>query len=322
MSHQNGPTQASGFLNLYKPPGITSMDLVRQVKRLTGQRKRVGHGGTLDPLAEGVLPIFLGQATRLMEYLVDSIKAYRMTVYLGASTETYDAEGEVVRQGDTSQLTEEGILRAVEGFQGTILQTPPMYSAIKRQGRRLYDLARSGVVVEREPRKVHIERLQLLRFDPPFIELDVECGRGVYLRSLSHDLGEALGCGAHLRSLVRLRSGPFTVEGGLSVDTLRDVTSQGSWQDLLLPVDFVVLNMKSTSLSKIGEKYVRNGQSVNIPREQVIDASYLESYRVYTEEGHFLAILRFDKARDRWLPYKVFNLSTPSPYAPRYVSDM
>ncbi len=257
-----------------------------------------------------------------MEYLVESVKAYRMSVHLGISTDTYDAEGQEVHRGDLSGITEESIRQAIESFQGTIFQTPPMYSAIKMQGRRLYDLARSGVVVEREPRKVRIERLMLLRFDPPYVDLDVECGRGVYLRSLAQDLGETLGCGGHLRSLVRLRSGPFTREEALSLDDLRDAVSQNSWQERMLPVDFVVLYMKSATLSKVGEKYVRNGQPVNLSRNHLLNASYLESYRVYTKEGQFLAILRLDRGRSQWLPHKVFNLSTPSPYAPRDASDV
>ena len=316
MSGQPILAQPNGFLNLYKPSGCTSMDLVRQVKRLTGQRKKVGHGGTLDPLAEGVLPICFGQATRLMEYLVENTKGYRTTVHLGISTDTYDAEGQVVDSQDSSGLTEGDILRALEQFRGTILQVPPMYSAIKMQGRRLYDLARSGVVVEREPRKVRIERLELIRFDPPYVELDVQCGRGVYLRSLAQDLGEALGCGGHLKWLLRSLSGPFVLDQAISIDTLRDAATRGSWRELLLPADFLVRHLNSFTVSKAGERLIHNGQPIKLNHDQALSAGYLESFRAYTTEGCFLAILRLDRAGGRWLPYKVFNLSEPSPYSP------
>ena len=306
----------NGFLNLYKPSGLTSMDIVRQVKSLTEQRKKVGHGGTLDPLAEGVLPICLGQATRLMEYLVENTKGYRTTVHLGVTTDTYDAEGKVIDSQDCSDLTEDDIHGALEQFRGTIMQVPPMYSAIKRQGRRLYDLARAGVVVEREPRKVRIDRLDLIQYDPPYVELDIRCGRGVYLRSLAQDLGEALGCGGHLKGLVRSLSGPFVLEQTISINKLKDAVASASWNEFLLPTDFLVQRLKSFTVNKAAEQLIRNGQPIKLHDDHVLNAGYLESYRAYTVEGYFLAILRLDRAAGRWMPYKVFSLNEPSPYAP------
>jgi len=306
----------NGFLNLYKTSGPTSMDMVRQIKRLTGQRKRVGHGGTLDPLAEGVLPICFGQATRLMEYLVESDREYQMEVYLGASTATYDGEGEVVKKGDPSGISREAVEEALKSFQGNIYQTPPMYSALKQEGKRLYELARAGIEVERQPRKVEISRIEILEFAPPSLRLKVSSGKGAYMRSLAHDLGEALGCGGYLKNLVRLRSGHFRMEDAIPIARLQEADPPHPWKEFLQPVDYVLLHMKSVAVSRAAERYIRGGQSVSLPPHIGVYAGYMEKYRAYTQDGCFLAVVGFDKPRNQWQPYKVFNLDTTSPYAP------
>ena len=184
----------NGVLNLYKPAGETSMDMVRTVKRLTGQKK-VGHGGTLDPIASGVLPICFGQATRLMDPLVDGVKRYHTRVRLGETTDTYDAAGTITATADASGVTLEDVEAALEGFRGVIRQVPPMYSALKQGGERLYDLARAGFEVEREAREVTVHSLTLEAFEPPDVVLDIVCGRGV-LRALA---GARPGADAGLR---------------------------------------------------------------------------------------------------------------------------
>ena len=292
------------------------MDIVRQLKRLTGEKKRVGHGGTLDPLAGGVLPICFGQATRIMEYLVGGERQYRMEVCLGVATSTYDAEGEVTKRGDVSGLDRGAVEESLESFRGTILQIPPMYSAIKMEGKRLYQLARSGIEVEREPRKVNIPRIEIIDFALPMLTLEVDSGRGAYMRSLAHDLGEALGCGAYLTSLVRLRSGPFRVEDAVSMVRIQEAAAQGSWEEHLHPVDYALLDMKEVVVSKAAERYLRSGQSVSLPPHIGAYAGYLEKYRAYTQDGRFLAVIDFDKPENRWRPDRVFNLDSPSPYAP------
>ena len=292
------------------------MDIVRQLKRLTGEKKRVGHGGTLDPLAGGVLPICFGQATRIMEYLVGGERQYRMEVCLGVATSTYDAEGEVTKRGDVSGLDQGAVEESLESFRGTILQTPPMYSAIKMEGKRLYQLARSGIEVQREPRKVNIPRIEIIEFALPMLTLEVDSGRGAYMRSLAHDLGEALGCGAYLTSLVRLRSGPFRVEDAVSMVRLQEAADQGSWEEYLHSVDYALLDMKEVVVSKAAERYIRSGQSVSLPPHIGAYAGYLEKYRAYTQDGRFLAVIDFDKPENRWRPDRVFNLDSPSPYAP------
>ncbi|MFQ5860321.1 MAG: tRNA pseudouridine(55) synthase TruB [Dehalococcoidia bacterium] len=308
-----GPS-VNGTLNLYKPLGHTSMAVVRRVKRLTSQRG-VGHGGTLDPLAEGVLPLCFGQATRVMEYLVNSSKLYRLRVRLGVSTDTFDAEGRVTQERDPTGVTAEKVEQVLEGFRGTIYQTPPMYSALKRQGQRLYALARAGIEVERQPRRVEVQRLELVAWESPEATLEVECGRGMYMRSLAHELGEALGCGAHQVALTRLRTGPFHVEDSVTMERLEAACREATWTELLQPLDTVFLPMKAVVVGHAAEREIRNGQPVNLgPRSH--SASHLESWRLYTTEGVFLAVARFDKPLGLWKPQKVFRLHTPSPHAP------
>ncbi len=234
----------NGFLVLNKPVGSTSMDAVRRVKRLTGMKKRVGHGGTLDPLATGILPICFGQATRLMEHLINETKGYRMDVRLGVSTDTYDAEGQVVQEQDPSHITREQVEEALDAFRGTILQKPPMHSALKKDGKRLYELARQGVEVDREARQVEVYSLDLLDFNLPLITLESECGRGVYMRSLAYDLGEMLGCGAHTAGLVRLRTGGFRIEDSVTLDQFAQAVEENRWKEMILPLDALLLNMK------------------------------------------------------------------------------
>ena len=291
------------------------MDVLRRIKQLTGQRKRVGHGGTLDPQAEGVLPICFGQATRLMELLVDSGKEYRMEVHLGATTTTYDGEGDVVNTSSVTDLTLETIETALDAFRGTIQQTPPMYSALKVDGKRLYKLARSGIEIERQPRSVEIYDLKIVEFAPPSLVLLAESGRGAYMRSLAHDLGQALGCGAYLKGLIRARSGSFKSEESISLDGFLEF-GEDEWQEHVRPVDFPLLNLKSLTIGRDGERLLRTGQPVVLPRSIGAYVRYMERYRAYAQDGRFLGVVSFDPPRSQWIPYKVFSMESPSPYAP------
>ena len=305
----------NGFLVVDKPVGSTSMDVVRTIKRLTGMRKRVGHGGTLDPLASGLLPICFGQATRLMEHLINETKGYRMDVRLGVSTDTYDAEGQVVEERDPSDITREQVEEALDTFRGPILQKPPMHSALKKGGKRLYELARQGLEVEREARQVEVYTLDLLDFKPPIITLESECGRGVYMRSLAHDLGEMLGCGAHTASLVRLRTGGFRIEDAVTLDEFAKAVEENRWKEMILPLDSLLLNMKAVSVSDGVERMLKNGHPVSLGHRGLY-AGHLENYRLYAHDGRFLGVVRFDRSANRWNPYKVFRLHEPSPHAP------
>ena len=296
-----------GILNVDKPDGITSMDVVRHIKRASGQR-RVGHGGTLDPVATGVIPICLGQATRMMEYLIEGTREYRAVVEMGVETNTYDVQGEVTERRDPSPTSQEDVKRSLESFKGTIEQVPPMYSALKRQGKRLYELARAGVEVEREPRRVEVLSIDLLEWKPPTFTIDVACGRGFYMRSLAHDLGQKLGCGAHIKSLARLRSGPFKISEAMTLTDTVQSFADGSWQESLYAPDVVVGHMRAVIVGSRTEEMIRHGRP--LPAGLRIPFSRPnEKCRVYGTNGRFIAILSFNASQGQWQPHRVFSLS-------------
>ena len=296
----------NALLVVDKPVGITSMEVVRRLKRASGQ-KRVGHGGTLDPIATGVVPVCFGQATRVMEYLIDGSKEYLGVVELGIETDTYDSMGKVASEGDPSSLTVETIEATLESFRGKIQQVPPMYSALKRKGKRLYDLARAGIKVDRPPRDVEIYRLDLLDWSPPLVTLDVECSRGVYVRSLAHDLGRALGCGGHLKGLQRRRAGPFSIEQAMSLTDAEQLALEGSLQGRLHSPDVVLGSMRAAIVSKRTEEMLRQGR--HLPAGGQIPLSRPdERVRVYGVDGSFVGIILFNAASGQWQPNKVFSL--------------
>ncbi|OGO51621.1 MAG: tRNA pseudouridine(55) synthase TruB [Chloroflexi bacterium RBG_16_68_14] len=297
---------ASGILNINKPPGMASFAVVSLVRRLTGVR-RVGHAGTLDPTADGVLPICLGRATRVVEYLVNAPKTYYAAIRLGSATDTYDSEGTVTATGDPSSVTQEEMEAALAGFVGQIEQIPPMYSALKYEGQPLYRYARAGKTAPRQARTVTIHRLELRRFAPPLVEVELEVGRGAYVRTLAHDLGERLGCHAHLERLTRLRSGPFSLADALGLDELREAAEHGTWRELLYPVDRV---LESWYAALLGQQHTRDacrGRLLVLTpvRQELVDLPLDTPCRAYSEEGEFLAILRY-RGADRWQPERVF----------------
>jgi tRNA pseudouridine55 synthase len=203
-------------------------------------------------------------------------------------------------------------------FIGTIQQMPPMYSAVKVGGQRLYKLARAGIEVEREARTVMVYSIQLLNFSPPSIMLDVETGRGVYVRSLAHDLGEALGCGGYVTKLERLKCGAFTSSESVTLEQLEQSNTPEShgWHQYLHPIDWALLDSRSLMVGRLAETYIRNGQSITLD-QPIDDVGYLETFRAYSTNGHFLALVRFDRAANAWRPTKVFQIDSRSPYAPR-----
>ena len=308
----------NGFLNLYKPVGISSMEALRQVKRITGQHRKVGHAGTMDPLARGVLPVCFGQATRLMEHVVDGNKLYRMVVRLGATTQTYDSEGEPEPVREPDYVTAEMVEQACLPFIGTIDQKPPMFSAVKVDGQRLYKLARAGLEVEREPRRVDIFAIRLVDFDLPLVTLDVECGRGVYMRSLAHDLGMALGCGGYVTDLERQYSAGFRSEDGVTPEALEaavhEAGNKEEWLQYIHPLDQVLRRYRAIAVSGPAEKQLRNGQDV-VTGRLGFQPGYLEQFRAYGSDGRFVALVRHNRQNNTWQPEKVFNLEGSSPFA-------
>ena len=293
-----------GIFNIDKPVGITSHDVVAQVRRLAGQ-KRVGHAGTLDPAASGVLPILVGQATRLAEYLSESGKAYRATIRFGIVTDSYDTEGQILRESAVA-LTRDDIAAVLPEFLGDQLQRPPLFSALKRDGQRLYALARAGKTLEVPPRPIHIDILDIVDWTSPSLMLDVVCGKGTYIRSLAFDLGERLGPGAHLAALVRTRSGPFTLSSSITLDTLAQAFSENTWHDHCFAADEAVLDWRAAILSAENETRMRFGQP--LPSSPETPTHQHPLLRAYSADGRFLGILRRGEAG--WQPHKVLQ-TTP-----------
>lgn len=242
-----------GFLNIYKPKGMTSHDVVAVMRRIT-KIKQIGHTGTLDPFAEGVLPICIGKATRLIEYLDDD-KEYLATVQFGSATTTYDLEGEVTSTSD-KKVTEDELLAALQLFSGEIYQLPPIYSAIKVKGKKLYEYARKGEDVEIQPRKVTIEKLELknFNFDTQTAELLIACSKGTYIRSIAHDLGQNLNAGGHLIKLIRTKAGKFTVDKSVELD---DINVS---ENLINPLK--ILNLPQIFLNESDYEKVLHGQQI------------------------------------------------------------
>jgi len=289
-----------GILNINKPPGPTSFAIVAQLRRLI-KEKRIGHGGTLDPLASGVLPLFLGRATRLVEYLHEYPKTYLANITLGIATDTYDAEGRVVATVDVARITREAIIQALSQFEGVITQTPPSYSAIKRHGQPLYALARKGLVLEANPRQVTISRLAIVDFQPPLLTLEIECGTGTYIRSLANDLGRELGVGAHLANLVRTSYGPFCINDAVSPSQMAVAAEQGKVSAFMQPPDVVLASWLAVTLTEEQEKIIGFGQQLSI------EAGEAKRLRAYGHDGRLIALLVLDDMAGAWKPSKVFS---------------
>jgi len=294
----------SGILNVDKPSGITSHDVVDEIRRLAGQRK-VGHAGTLDPMATGVLLVCLGHATRVAEYLMQGRKRYRATIVLGTTTDTYDGDGAIVSSGGASDFSHSEIEAALTRFVGRIEQVPPMYSAIKRKGRPLYELARQGKTVERAPRPVEIDAIDLFDWTTPTLSIEVACSPGTYIRSLAHDLGQQLGGGAYLDTLVRLSSGRFALEDATSLERLAEAFEHGQEARYLLPLDEAFLDWPAAIVGAEAGRRIVHGQAVNLEGCLSSDAGGMMA-RAYDLEGTFLAILSQDSESGQWRPKKVF----------------
>jgi tRNA pseudouridine55 synthase len=294
----------SGILNVDKPPGMTSHDVIDAVRRVVGQRK-VGHAGTLDPLATGVLLVCLGKATRVSEYLMTGRKHYRATIVLGVTTDTYDADGEILSDDGRTDFSLEEIETALAGFVGSMEQVPPMYSAIKQDGQPLHKLARQGKTVERKPRPVEIDEIVLLDWTSPALIIEVNCSPGTYIRSLAHDLGEKLGSGAHLAALVRLGSGQFALEDAVSLERLEEAFQHGQGEQYLLPMDEALLDWPALVVGADDARRILQGQAVQADLG-VTKGNGDSLCRAYSLDGDFLAVMTYHAASKQWRPKKVF----------------
>jgi len=289
-----------GILNLNKPQGLTSFDIVARVKRITGER-HTGHAGTLDPLATGVLPICLGKATRIIEYLFDETKTYLAEIQLGITTDSYDSTGKVIQTADASSVTRERVETALTAFRGSILQTPPMYSALKHNGTPLYKLAREGIEVERKSRPAQIDKLEITFWEAPVFGLEVVCGKGTYIRSLAHDIGQALGCGAIMKNLVRSRVGPFRLADSITLDQLQETTNRGYAERYLYPLDYALQPFDALVVNHEQQCSLIHGMPISLEGHKAAAVS-----RVYNHEGGFVGMVKWDAANLRWQPDKIF----------------
>lgn len=263
-----------GIILLDKPLGMTSNHALQHVKRLYNAEK-AGHTGSLDPLATGLLPICFGEATKYSQHLLDADKVYRTKMRLGQKTTTADAEGDIISERPVPALSAAEIEKVLAQFRGELKQVPSMYSALKKDGRPLYELARQGLEVEREARTIHIYRLELLNAESLFWELEVACSKGTYIRNLVEDIGEALGCGAHVVELRRLASGPFQLQENLGLDDLRQLAEQGfeALDALLLPPWAAMADKPRITLSDTSTYYLMHGNPVQVnglPAEEVL----------------------------------------------------
>lgn len=293
-------TEIFGLLNLHKPVGCTSRWLVDFVSRATGVKK-IGHAGTLDPLASGVLVLCLGPATRLVEYVQAGTKVYQAQVTLGVSTTSYDREGEVVSTRPVPPLAADDVQALLARYVGDIVQQPPAFSAVKVDGVAAYRRARRGQVLDLALRTVHLSQLQLLQWNPPHFTVEIHCSPGTYVRSLAHDWGEALGCGAHLSGLIRLASGHFRLEDSVQPETLAEAARAGAWQQYLLAPDEAVRDLVAVNCDEAAASTLQHGNAIHCP-----SAPATLTGRAYDPHGRFIALVVYDADHQQWRPHKVF----------------
>jgi len=297
----------NGILIIDKPEGFTSHDVVAKLRGILKER-RIGHGGTLDPMATGVLPVFIGRATRAADLAAASDKRYIAGFVTGTVTDTQDTTGTVLeRSGDHPEKQE--ILRALPRFRGTIQQVPPMYSAVKVNGKKLYELARRGAEVDRKPREITVSALELLAYDEKTGEgvLDITSSKGTYIRTFCHDLGKALGCGAAMSSLRRVRAGLFDLTDAISLSEVETAAQKDGLQAILRPVDGLFSGYDAVTVGPAGEKACRNGAPVRIGGSPCRPGLV----RVYGPDGSFLMLGRAERQDDNTVIFTVKNFFQP-----------
>ena len=295
-----------GIINVYKEKGFTSHDVVAKLRGIVGQKK-IGHTGTLDPDAVGVLPVCLGRATKLCDLLTDKDKVYETVLLLGVDTDTQDVSGEVLMSKETSALTEKEVRAAVLSFEGDYDQIPPMYSALKVGGKKLYELAREGKTVERKARRVQIFEVEILAVDLPRVKMQVHCSKGTYIRTLCHDIGAKLGCGGCMEELVRTKVSRFVIEDDHTLSQIEEMKEKGQLKKLLLPVDRMFEQYKKVVVMEKWQKLIYNGNP--FPEKAVLSeagAEDQEQVRVYDQEEHFIGLYRYRALNKDYTIVKMF----------------
>lgn len=318
----------NGILNIYKEKGYTSHDVVAKLRGIVKQKK-IGHTGTLDPDAEGVLPVCLGKATRLCGMLMDQGKTYEAVLLLGKVTDTQDLTGRVLEERETGGLTEEAVRECIAGFTGDYEQLPPMYSALKVNGKKLYELARQGIEVERKKRRVRIHEISIQEVSLPRIRMKVRCSKGTYIRTLCHDIGGKLGCGGCMESLLRTQAGCFCLENSVRLDEVEAACARGGLDRLLLPVDRVFEDLRAVWILEPYQNLAYNGnpfsgqQMEELPEANAAEPgenrisqegaggkasrfSEGEQIRVYDRKRQFIGIYRYHAKKQEFRVEKMF----------------
>ncbi|HUG15207.1 MAG TPA: tRNA pseudouridine(55) synthase TruB [Thermomicrobiales bacterium] len=284
------PPGLNGLLLVDKPVGITSHDVVSRVRRLVGMT-RVGHGGTLDPFASGVVVVAVGQATRVLQYVQHSDKRYLAHVVLGVETDSHDIEGEILaRRAVTEWPSVSDVEQAASLFTGAIEQVPPRHSAIKIAGRKMYDLARAGVKVDVPSRSVNVYSIDVLSYDPPDLRIAVHCGKGTYIRSIARDIGSALGIGAYCHGLRRYVNGPFCLKDCWTLDDLDEAHQQARWSSIAIHPDAAIAHLDALVVDETGVAAWYHGRSIHVSTTRLVDDGAL--LRVYASDGRFLGVGR------------------------------
>lgn len=298
-----------GIINVYKEAGYTSFDVVAKLRGILKQKK-IGHTGTLDPDAEGVLPVCIGKATKLCEYLTAKDKIYQAVLHLGITTDTQDLSGRILRE-QTPEISEENLRQILQHFIGRQKQVPPMYSALKVNGKKLCDLARQGVEVERKAREIEIFSIEVLSVEFPRVTLCVHCSKGTYIRTLCQDIGELAGCGGCLEKLLRTRSGRFSIQDAYKISEIEAAAFGNSSQgiqmcDILLPIDSVLEEYPKILAAAGTEKILYNGGRLSVSKVKQNREIFSGIYRIYDAGGVFVGLFRYDDRRQEFLPEKMF----------------
>ena len=295
----------NGILNVYKEAGYTSHDVVAKLRGICRQKK-IGHTGTLDPEAVGVLPVCLGSGTKLCDMLTDKSKEYEAVLLLGQVTDTQDVTGTVLEEHEVT-VDEEQAVEAIRSFVGAYEQIPPMYSALKVNGKRLYELARAGKEVERKGRPVEIHSIEILSVSLPEITFRVACSKGTYIRTLCHDIGQKLGCGGTMKSLKRTRVGIFTIDGALKLSQLEELAAQGLLEEKVIPVEAMFTELPALTVKDAFARLIENGNAFYPGQaEESVRTPDGGQVRVYDRKGRFYGIYAFSEEKERYQPVKMF----------------
>lgn len=292
-----------GVIVIRKEKGFTSHDVVAKLRGIL-HMKKIGHTGTLDPDAEGVLPVALGKATRLVDMITDKEKTYEAVMRLGVVTDTQDMSGTVLSQTTELSVTEEELCTVVSSFEGDYMQVPPMYSALKVNGKKLYELAREGKTVERKPRPVHFYEIEILDISFPLVRFRVTCSKGTYIRTLCHDIGEKLGCGAAMESLLRTKVGRFTLDDAITLAQTEEAVQEGTIESKILGIEEILAEYPRVCCTKEGDRLLANGNPLV---QALVDAQEKKGWiRMCSSEGSFSGVYQWDEKRNRYFPVKMF----------------